>query len=74
MKSFHGNQSVTTPVVRFKPASEQPFFLSGPTTDTPSRKESAIVQQTIWITDNVATCIIVHTIDLHYTIVLAVEH
>ena len=30
-----------------------------------AEKKRAIVQQTIWIADNVATCINVHTIDLH---------
>ena len=29
------------------------------------QKKSIIVQQTIWITDYVATCINVHTIELH---------
>ena len=38
------------------------------------KKEWAIVQQTVGITDNVAACINVHTIDLICTIVFAVEH
>ena len=41
------------------------FFSSGPTSDIPSRKKRAIVQQTLEITDNVAACIKVHTIDLN---------
>ena len=50
---------------RFSPAW---YVTSGPTTNIPSRKKKcAIVQQTIWITDSVATCdtVNVHTINLH---------
>ena len=51
------------------------LLTSGPTTNIPSRKKCTIVQQTKGITDSIATCINVHTIDLHIcTIVFAVEH
>ena len=45
------------------------FFSSGPTTDIPSRKKWAIVQQTIGITDNVA----VHQC-VHYRPVYALQY
>ena len=68
-KYYHAVRSIREIAAMIqKPSPVFFFFSSGPTTDIPSRKKRAIVQQTIGITDKLAVHQCVDLYIMHYTV------